>query len=215
MLSLAFDLSYFVFYVMKTWGCCFDLNNEEKPKGKHCWRAQLFPVPSGVIVFLVDGGVIAAAACSKPKNEHMHWEADSQPSPTPPQTPTPPPHPETAWLDCLQSWSWGAREGKGLVNQGEFIPPLKSLFFFSDLVWSGENYKRLFWRWPDCYRLHQLTCVSPFWECSLACKPTINQAGEASSAHCPLDWESEMQKKAAKPVLLKPVLLDHGQWLSL
>lgn len=126
-MALAFDFTYFVFYAMKIRGCCFNVDNEEKPKRKHFWRAQFFPLPSCFILLLVDVDIIAAAACSRPKNERVCWEADSLPSPTP--SPNPPQRPP-GWIVCSHALGMPGKRKASLISESFFLP-LKIIVFRS------------------------------------------------------------------------------------
>ena len=92
------------------------------------------------ILLLVGGDIIAAAAYSKPPNEHVYREADSLPSPTSPSQTHPQRKP--GWL--LYGHALGmSREGNGLVHQSRVFSPFKN-HCFQILLCGGENHKRLF-----------------------------------------------------------------------
>lgn len=75
---------------------------------------SIFRGHGGFILLLVGGDIIAAAACSKPPNEHVCREADSLPSPpSPSQT-----HPQRkpGWLVYGRALGM-SRDRNGLVCQ--------------------------------------------------------------------------------------------------
>lgn len=190
---------------MKIGGCCFDVDNEEKPKRKRFWRAQSFPMPS-FIVLLVDGDLTAAAACSKPQNERVYWEADSLPSPTP--SPGPPQRLPAGIVYCHAVGMPG--EGKASIIS-EFFLPLKIIVFRS-----CSAVGRIIRDYSDAGPI-VICCASanaflPFGNDSFVSKkPMINQGGEASSAHCPA--RPSARTRPLSPGCLSP--LDNGDDLAL
>lgn len=170
-------------------------------------------MPACLIPLQAAGGVIAAAAYSKPKtNLCTGKQTACHPQPAPPFPRHPQRQPGRIVYGRALRMSQG---GNDLVNQWEFYLHLKSLF--CDPLCNGENYKRLFWCWPDCDLLYQLRLnfFSPFGNDS-----SVSKADDKSSSVKPvlhtawLDFEPEIQQKASKPSL-PCLLLTSGQWFSL
>lgn len=171
---------------------------------------NIFRGHSCFILLLVGGDIIAAAAYSKPPNEHVYREADSLPSPTSPSQTHPQRRPGWPIYGHVLGMSW---EGNGLVHQSRVFSPFKN-HCFQILLCSGENHKRLFWCWPDCYLPHQLPLKELFslWGMILRClKPMKNQVGWSQFCTLPVlpDWEPVIQCEASKPSLPRLLL---RQW---
>lgn len=135
--------------------------NEKKPKGRHIWRAPVYPCPVVLFCHLLMVTWSKHLLAANPTKKHVFWEANSLPPPVPfPQQS----HRQPGWL-IVATLLECHRKGKALLISERFFLSLKITAFKScsamGRIIKGYSKAVLI---VTCYTSTICKSFSPFWE---------------------------------------------------